>query len=104
MSESPTPRASAENELGGLLEAIRDNAGMAIAIGVIMLIAGIAALAAPAVVALSITIIVGFTLAVSGIGQCALAFRAGAFGQGLMIFVVGALIAIGRAVRKTAES
>ena len=52
MSENPTPEAVAENELGGLMEAIRDNAGMAIVIGVIMLIAGIAALAAPAVAAL----------------------------------------------------
>lgn len=93
MSENPTPEAVAENELGGLMEAIRDNAGMAIVIGVIMLIAGIAALAAPAVAALSINLVVGFTLAVSGIGQCVLAFRAGAFGRGLMIFVVGALMA-----------
>jgi len=84
---------SEQEEVGGLVDAIRANAGVAIAIGVIMLIAGIAALAAPAVAALSITIMVGFTLAVSGISQCVLAFRAGAFGQGLMIFVVGALMA-----------
>ena len=82
MSENPTPEAVAEKELGGLMEAIRENAGMAIAIGVIMLIAGIAALAAPAVAALSITLVVGFTLAVSGIGQCVLAFRAGALSAG----------------------
>ena len=47
-----------------LVAAIRGNAGTVIVIGVIMLIAGIAALAAPLVAALSVTIMVGITLAV----------------------------------------
>lgn len=80
-------------ELNELTDAIRRNAGLAIAIGVIMLIAGFAALAAPAVAGISITIMVGLTLALSGISQCFLAFKAGAFGRGLVMFIIGALMA-----------
>lgn len=83
----------AASELNELTDAIRRNAGLAIAIGVIMLIAGLAALAAPAVAGISITIMVGLTLALSGISQCFLAFKAGAFGRGLVMFIIGALMA-----------
>lgn len=79
---------------GDLIGAIRDNAGMAMGIGAIMLIAGFLALAAPAVAGLSIAVMVGFALAISGVSQCVLAFKAGAFGRGLVVFLVGVLMAL----------
>ena len=48
----------------------------------------------PLVVGVSITILVGAMLAVSGISQCFLAFKAGAFGKALVILFVGVLMAI----------
>lgn len=79
---------------GDLIGAIRDNAGMAMGIGAIILIAGFLALAAPAVAGLSIAVMVGFALAISGVSQCVLAFKAGAFGRGLVVFLVGVLMAL----------
>ena len=75
-----------------LLAAIRQNAGLTIAAGVVLLIAGMIAIATPLVAGLSITIMVGAMLALSGVSQCFLAFKAGAFGRALMVFVVGVLM------------
>ena len=88
MSETPDgPQAE-------LIDAIRRNAGLTVASGVILLIAGLLAILSPFVAGLSITIMVGVLLAVSGIGQCFLAFRAGAFGRALVVFAAGLLMAI----------
>jgi uncharacterized membrane protein HdeD (DUF308 family) len=88
MSE-PTEGPQAE-----LIDAIRRNAGLTVASGVILVIAGLLAILSPFVAGLSITIMVGVLLAVSGIGQCFLAFRAGAFGRALVLFAAGLLMAI----------
>jgi len=87
MSETPTINA-------GLSDAISKNATLAVVIGAIMLICGFMAVGSPLGAGLSVTIFVGAMLAVSGIAQCFLAFKAGAFGQGLMILIIGALTAI----------
>lgn len=88
MSETPDgPQAE-------LIDAIRRNSGLTVASGVILLIAGILAILSPFVAGLSITIMVGVLLAVAGISQCFLAFRAGAFGRALVLFVAGLLMAI----------
>ena len=76
-----------------LIQRLRDNAGLTVTAGAVMIVAGLLAMAAPAVAGLSITIMVGVTLAISGISQCFLAFKAGAFGKALVIFAVGALMA-----------
>jgi uncharacterized membrane protein HdeD (DUF308 family) len=78
----------------GLVDGIRKNAGLTVVSGIILLIAGLLAIMSPFVAGMSITIMVGVMLAVGGIGQCFLAFKAGAFGRGLMIFIVGVLMAI----------
>ena len=78
----------------GLAEGIEKNAGLTIVSGVILLIAGMFAIASPLVAGLSITIMVGALLAVSGIGQCFLAFKTGAFGKGLLVLIVGVLMTI----------
>jgi len=76
----------------GLVDGIKKNAGLTVVCGVILLIAGTLAILSPFVAGVSISIMVGAMLAVSGIGQCFLAFKTGAFGKGLMVFIVGVLM------------
>ena len=78
----------------GLLDGIKKNARLAVIVGIIMLICGILAIGSPMVAGMSVTVVVGVMLLVGGISQCFLAFQAGAFGKGLLIFVVGALTAV----------
>jgi uncharacterized membrane protein HdeD (DUF308 family) len=78
----------------GLLDGIKSNARLASITGIIMLICGIVAVFSPFVAGLSVTVVVGAMLLVSGISQCFLAFQAGAFGQGLLIFIMGALTTV----------
>ena len=82
----------AENPATGLLGGIKKNARLTVACGVILIVAGFLAIMSPLVAGLSLTIMVGAMLAVSGIGQCFLAFKAGAFGQGLMVLIFGVLM------------
>ena len=82
----------AENPATGLLDGIKKNAGLTVTCGVILIVAGFLAIMSPLVAGLSLTIMVGAMLAVSGIGQCFLAFKAGAFAQGLMVLIVGVLM------------
>jgi len=83
-----------ESPDAGLVEGIKKNAGLTVVSGIILLIAGTLAIFSPLVAGVSITMLVGAMLAVSGIGQCFLAFKTGAFGRGLMVFVVGVLMTI----------
>jgi uncharacterized membrane protein HdeD (DUF308 family) len=78
----------------GLLDGIKKNARLAVIIGIVMLICGFLAIGSPLAAGLSVTIFVGAMLIVGGISQCFLAFQAGAFGKGLLIFIVGALTAV----------
>jgi len=78
----------------GLADSIKKNAGLTVASGIILIVAGTFAILSPLVAGVSITILVGAMLAVSGISQCFLAFKAGAFGKALMILIVGVLMAI----------
>lgn len=83
-----------ENNKSELLDGIKKNARLAVVVGIIMLICGILAIGSPLVAGMSVTFIVGIMLIVGGISQCFLAFQAGAFGKGLLIFVMGALTAV----------
>ncbi len=83
-----------ESRDAGLMDGIKKNAGLTVVSGIILLIAGTLAILSPFVAGVSITMLVGAMLAVSGIGQCFLAFKTGAFGRGLMVFVVGVLMTI----------
>jgi uncharacterized membrane protein HdeD (DUF308 family) len=78
----------------GLLDGIKKNARLAVVIGIIMLICGFVAIGSPLAAGLSVTIVVGVMLIVGGVAQCFLAFQAGAFGKGLLTFIMGALTAV----------
>ena len=78
----------------GLLDGIKKNARLAVIMGIIMVICGFLAVGSPLAAGVYVTMFVGIMLAVGGIAQCFLAFSAGAFGKGLLIFIVGALTAV----------
>jgi len=78
----------------GLLDGIKKNARLAVIVGILMLVCGILAIGSPLVAGVYVTVFVGVMLLVGGISQCFLAFQAGAFGKGLLIFIMGALTAV----------
>lgn len=79
-----------------LVAAIRKNSKLTTFSGIVLLIAGFLAVTSPLYAGLSITIMVGAMLAVSGIGQCLVAFKAGAFGRAVIVFLVGvAMLLVG---------
>jgi uncharacterized membrane protein HdeD (DUF308 family) len=82
------------NTPSGLLDGIKKNARLAVIVGILMLVCGILAIGSPLVAGMSVTVIVGVMLLVGGVAQCFLAFQAGAFGEGLLIFIMGALTAV----------
>lgn len=77
-----------------LLEALRENAGWAIGAGIVMIVAGVLSLLLPFAAGMGVTAVIGATLLIGGVGQILLAFRAGAFGRGLTIFLLGLLAAV----------
>lgn len=76
------------------LDGIKTNARLAVIVGIVMLVCGFLAIGSPLAAGLSVTLFVGVMLIVGGIAQCFLAFQAGAFGKGLLIFIMGALTAV----------
>lgn len=80
-----------------LLETIKKDAKTSKWVGILLLIAGFLSLVAPLGAGLSITIMVGVLLLMSGGAQLVLVFKAGSIGQGILlaIFAVLSLIAGG---------
>lgn len=77
-----------------MIDAIRRNARVAVITGIVMVICGILAVGSPLAAGVSVTLVVGLLLAIGGISQCVIAFSAGAFGQGLLVFLMGVITAI----------
>lgn len=76
------------------LDGIKTNTRLAVIVGIIMLVCGFLAIGSPLAAGLSVTIFVGVMLIMGGIAQCFLAFQAGAFGKGLLIFIMGVVMAV----------
>ena len=83
--------SQAQNAEKGLIDIIKQSTGMVIAVGVLLVILGILALAAPLAAGLSIAIAIGLLLIAGGIGQLVFSFHAGSFGAGLLLFLLGGL-------------
>ncbi len=71
-----------------LVESIRKDAGTAQWVGIVMIIAGILSLMAPLGAGLSIAMLTGALMLVGGIGQLFVVFRAGSFGEGLLLAIL----------------
>lgn len=74
-----------------LLDGIRKNARTAKWVGILLIITGFLSVVAPMSAGISVTMIVGALLTIAGISQLLLAFRAGSFGEGLVVFLLGVL-------------
>lgn len=73
------------------MEDIKNNTGFTIAAGIIVLLMGMLAMAAPLVAGLSVAMMVGMILIIGGIGQLAFAFKTG---KGVFTIIIGALTVI----------
>jgi uncharacterized membrane protein HdeD (DUF308 family) len=74
-----------------IMDRIHENAGLAITAGVIIVLMGIMALGAPVVAGISVVLLVGIVMIISGIAQLVFAFKAG---QGIWLYLVGVLTII----------
>jgi len=74
-----------------IIEGVKKNAKTAKWVGVLLIIAGVVSLFAPLAAGISVAMLVGMLLAFAGISQLILAFRAGSFGEGMLIFLFGVL-------------
>ena len=82
------------SEERGLIGAISKHAKHAKWAGIVMIIAGVLSIVAPFVAGVSAMIMLGALLLAAGVAECFLAFKAGAFGRGLLIFLLGALTVV----------
>lgn len=78
----------------GLLGVVSGHAKHTTVSGVVMVVCGLLAIAAPAVAGVSAMWVLGAMLLVGGLSQCFLALKAGAFGRGLMVLALGVLTVI----------
>lgn len=76
------------------LKDAKKNAGWLIALGVISVIVGMLAIGSPMVAGMSVSMVVGTMLLITGIGHLISAFKAGSFGSGLLGFLGGALTTV----------
>ena len=76
------------------LDRVKQNSGMVITLGVLLVIIGTLAMLSPLVAGLSIAITIGVLLILGGISQLFFAFKAGSFGKGIWLFILGALTVI----------
>ena len=74
-----------------VLGTIKRHAGVGMAVGILIAIAGVLALIAPLAAGLSIAIAVGVLLVVSGLSRMFFAFKMGSLGPGLLMFLIGAM-------------
>ena len=77
-----------------LANAIKARSGWMIGLGIVTIILGALAIGSPFVAGVSVVIVVGSLLLISGLGQCIFAFRTGSFGSGLLAFVLGTLTVV----------
>ena len=74
-----------------MLTTVKRHAGLGMALGIGIAIAGVLAVISPLVAGLSVAIAVGVLLTVSGASRLFLAFKMGSFGRGLLMFALGAV-------------
>ena len=74
-----------------LIGTIRKGAKTAKWVGVALLVAGVLSLLVPFVTGLSVAIFVGILLLLSGFTQLLIVFKAGSFGEGVFLALLGAL-------------
>ena len=71
-----------------MLGTIKRHAGLGVALGIGIVIAGVLAVIAPFIAGLSVTIAVGVLMIATGVSRLFLAFKMGTFGRGLLMFLL----------------
>lgn len=67
------------------------NAGWLIALGVLVVLTGFAAVMSPLGAGLGVTVLIGVAMVIAGVARTVGAFHAGSFGQGALAFIGGIL-------------
>jgi len=81
-------------QVGSWAAEAKKNAGWLVALGVLTVIAGLLAVAAPFVSGLGVALFVGAAVLVGGMARLIASFKAESFGQGAVAFLGGALAVI----------
>jgi uncharacterized membrane protein HdeD (DUF308 family) len=77
-----------------LLRVVKNNAGMSIFLGIVMLVMGLLAFGMPLMVGRSVAVIVGVLAVIAGVPQVVFAFRMGSFGKGLWMLILGVVTVV----------
>ena len=75
------------------LDEAKKNAGMLIVFGVVEIIVGVLAIAAPAIAGGAVAVMIGILLVAAGIARLFSAFLADSFGSGTLTFIWGLIVA-----------
>ncbi len=84
-----------DTETKALSNALKENAGVTVAVGVALTIMGLLAIMAPLFTGAAVTILVGILMLAAGITRGVFAFRAQTFGKGALMFLLGGIVALG---------
>ena len=84
-------RSTLRNKKMTVLDVVKKDVKSAKWTGWLLVILGILALASPLVAGLSITMLIGVLLIAGGIAQLVMVFRAGSFGSGITLAILGGL-------------
>jgi uncharacterized membrane protein HdeD (DUF308 family) len=82
---------SIREAVSGWAQEAKKNAGWLVALGVLTVIAGVLAMGSPLISGMSVSVLVGITMAIAGVARTIGAFQAGSFGQGALAFIGGIL-------------
>jgi uncharacterized membrane protein HdeD (DUF308 family) len=77
-----------------LLGAVKGHAGVAVGVGITLILAGVLAICAPFVAGLSVMVMIGAMLVIAGVALALLAFRMRVFGPGLPFLLMGGLMIV----------
>ncbi len=84
-----------DTDTRALSNALKENAGVTVAVGVALAIMGLLAIMAPLFTGAAVTILVGILMLAAGITRGVFAFRAQTFGKGALMFLLGGIVALG---------
>jgi uncharacterized membrane protein HdeD (DUF308 family) len=77
-----------------LLDGLRSRAGTARWVGIALILAGVLSMAAPLVSGVSVMLVIGALMLAAGVATAVLAFGIGAFGRGLWLLLLAALMVV----------
>ena len=85
--------SNASGSLGmQLIEGLKSRAGTARWVGIALIVAGVLAMASPLVSGVSVMLVIGVLMIMTGVSTAMLAFGVGAFGRGLWLLLLAVLM------------